>query len=629
MTGYQRTARIATLPGLPEGLAGLGGLAFLIQSWISAHTQISILDEGAYLLKGYLFATGRYWPFQDYGPWTNHMPLSFLIPGWTQVVFGPGLRTGRYSAIVLNAIMLVGVWLISRRLGNRWWAAISIWVLAINAPVIKVFSVVNSQGLVACMLVWVLVLTLGPELRVWQAVLGSMLAGLLLLTRINMAPVLPLVLVYIFWQHGKKNGLWALAAGLLTIGVGHAFFWPGIMSFWAGWVPFIQKLPFIPTTKPTGSTPVWDPTVSFKSRILSFFLGIRIHFFPVVGVLLAVSMWLPKRKWRFSWRFRAAVFLLVSFGLLFALHVWASLGKNYCVFCFPNYLMFFNILGISITSIIFGSWPEFKERFGKWILVSVMVILSLGLIYGAITGGQLDQIWLSAQIKKILSWFWHIRVPRIRSMSIEDGSVELWGLLAGKFGWVEETILDWSLLIILLVITWIVVYFLARWHYRQFGNSKGSSFTPIGSLAFIFFVLGTLLSARIGFTPQETDCGWDVISAYETGSAHLAEKIPPGSSVYWRGGKSAVPLLYLPGVEIYPPQINGAYSFRLGGNTNELARHGWWNAELDALWQQDADIILLDGHQKALENPLFDETLPTPPMLPCDNNSEIHIYLRK
>jgi hypothetical protein len=138
MSWYQCFTRIKTVPWLADILAAIGGIIYFAQSWTFAHTQVSILDEGAYLLKGYLFATGKYWPFQDYGPWTNHMPLSFLIPGWVQVLFGPGLRTGRYFAIALGAVMLIGVWLVSRRFGNRWWSAALIWFLAVNIPIIKV-----------------------------------------------------------------------------------------------------------------------------------------------------------------------------------------------------------------------------------------------------------------------------------------------------------------------------------------------------------------------------------------------------------------------------------------------------------------------------------------------------------
>ena len=77
-----------------------------------------MLDEGLYLYKGFLYASGRYWPFQDFGPWTNHMPLAFLIPGWIQRLVEPGLRTGRLYALALAALFLLAVWILARRLGG-------------------------------------------------------------------------------------------------------------------------------------------------------------------------------------------------------------------------------------------------------------------------------------------------------------------------------------------------------------------------------------------------------------------------------------------------------------------------------------------------------------------------------
>ena len=96
-------------PWLAKVLAIVGGVVYSIQSLFYARILPTILDEGAYLIKGYLFATGRYIPYGDYGPWMNHMPLSFLIPGYVQAWFGPGIRTGRYFSIVLGVLMLIGL----------------------------------------------------------------------------------------------------------------------------------------------------------------------------------------------------------------------------------------------------------------------------------------------------------------------------------------------------------------------------------------------------------------------------------------------------------------------------------------------------------------------------------------
>ena len=116
--------------GWIAGLVALaGGYYFAHQTWRYIHTLASdVLDESLYFHKGLLFALGKYQPFQDYGPLTNHMPLSFMIPGWVQEHFEAGLRTGRYYVFALGLIMLVGYWLAAYRLGGLWWAAALVWV---------------------------------------------------------------------------------------------------------------------------------------------------------------------------------------------------------------------------------------------------------------------------------------------------------------------------------------------------------------------------------------------------------------------------------------------------------------------------------------------------------------------
>ena len=211
------------------GLALLGGLAYFCLAWAKIHSLPSIIDEGLYLYKGYLFSSGAYVPFQDGGPWTNHMPLSFLIPGWVQAVFGLGLRTGRYYAIALGMLMLLGVWINTRRLGGLGWAAGAVWLIALNPFYLDVYDKAQSQVLIACLLAWVLVFTLGRGRPFWQVVLGAGLAGLTLITRINLLFLLPLVLGYIAWEHGWRTAIWAgVVSHALFAGL-HLLYWPEIL----------------------------------------------------------------------------------------------------------------------------------------------------------------------------------------------------------------------------------------------------------------------------------------------------------------------------------------------------------------------------------------------------------------
>ncbi|NJN79103.1 MAG: hypothetical protein HC797_00750 [Anaerolineales bacterium] len=62
---------------LPFAMAGLGAILYLIQAFIYAHTTVSSLDEGSYLIKGFYYLRGVYEPFEPYGPLTNKAPLPF------------------------------------------------------------------------------------------------------------------------------------------------------------------------------------------------------------------------------------------------------------------------------------------------------------------------------------------------------------------------------------------------------------------------------------------------------------------------------------------------------------------------------------------------------------------------
>ena len=58
----------------------MGLLLYLGQAARFARTGVSSLDEGAYLYKGYLYASGQYAPFEPYGPQSRIVAMSFCEP---------------------------------------------------------------------------------------------------------------------------------------------------------------------------------------------------------------------------------------------------------------------------------------------------------------------------------------------------------------------------------------------------------------------------------------------------------------------------------------------------------------------------------------------------------------------
>ena len=245
-------------------VALLGAVLALIQLYIYSRTQVSVLDEGAYLYKGFLFLHGDYSLYQDFGPWSNHMPLSFLVPGFVQYILGPGIDIGRNFSILLTMLMLLGVWVIARRFSGDWWAALAVWIFALNPAVLKIYSIAVPQSQIVFMLVWTLVLVLGKDRPLWQLFLGSFISGLMVMTRLNMLPVVTLLVLYILWQYGLKQGLISGLVSLVTILLGHALFWPEILKMWALQLPRSILPALDPYRSPADKTPIWDPEVSIR-----------------------------------------------------------------------------------------------------------------------------------------------------------------------------------------------------------------------------------------------------------------------------------------------------------------------------------------------------------------------------
>ncbi len=618
--------RTASTPWLAEILAGLGALLYVLQSAVYIHQIIPTLDEGGYLFKGYLFVTGVYKPYQDFGPLTNKMPLSFLIPGWVQAVFGPGLRSGRYFAIVLGVLMLLGLWLAARRLSGHWWAAAVVWAVAIDPILVKMYAQALSEGLVAAMLPWVFFLLLGipgSAARLWRIILGAVLLGLVVATRQNMIVMAPFVLAYIFWQYGRRAGWWGLAGFALPLLVFHAIYWPNIMQVWLAWIPR-GLLPFLDSLRPQLSgTPVWNPDTNLEGKLFSFWMAIRHHFIALVGALCTWLLWPKKTAWKSPEHFKAAVLLSVSLFVLTAAHAAAAFGADYCQSCFTIYLSFFSEIGLLLTALAFSAWEKKPGVVRQVVVLAVTLVVAVGAAYAAMA--DLDPILMNLQ------------APRIRSGQLLTGSTQLWRLLSNKFS------LTYDQLLVILPVTagllggLLMIAVALLWGRRWRSQPHSQNRAAPGSLALlILFLSGVVFSPTLVLGGGDPDpaCG-DVLAAYETAGAHLASLVPPGALVFWNGGLAPVPLLYLPGVRIFPPQLNDGYARRIGGDGQQLYQHGYWNDELAQGWLHQSDFVLVEGwrykgemHQD-ISPAEFNELPATQPLVTCKDGAQIRIFRRE
>ncbi|NMC55166.1 MAG: glycosyltransferase family 39 protein, partial [Chloroflexi bacterium] len=216
---------------------GAAVLIFFAQAFSMARSFDVTMDEGTYLLKGFLFLKGDYTPFEDYGLWTNKMPLAFYIPGLSQYLFLPGLQTGRYFSIFLSALMLLGLWLTVRRNAGQNWASLALLVFALNTGTAYYYMQAITQVITATLLVWALYFLLGEGRTRLELGLGALLMVLVVFTRQNLLTVLPFAFLFIFWQHGWRRGWPAVMAAVIVFACLHLPYWPNIAQTWLEWLP--------------------------------------------------------------------------------------------------------------------------------------------------------------------------------------------------------------------------------------------------------------------------------------------------------------------------------------------------------------------------------------------------------
>lgn len=606
-------------PYLPYLLASVGAILYLIQAFIYAHTTVSSLDEGSYLIKGMFYLTGVYAPFEPYGPLTNKAPFAFLIPGFAEYIFGAGLRTGRYFSIFLGFLTILGVWITSRRWTNAWIATFTVWVFALSPMIIKLHARAVSEVVIACMLAWICVLILDEERPLWQIILASIISAIAVLTRQNMIFILPLLIFYIFWQHGKQKGIWAFIATTFVFLLIHAYYWPRILVIWTPWLPE-SLTPFLDTFRlPNESVPVWDPNIDFSNRMNSFFQGIRYHFIPMIGSIFALICFPLRADWKVVPAIRGAVFLAVSFFVLVLMHGWAALASQYesysCVFCFSNYLTFFDPLGILFFVITIPyAWNQNPNRFAKILITLLIIIIPIGIGFSLFEQTPDSLLNLPA-------------MPRFREGQLLPDWVTFADTLKYRFDLALPQIKRILTSSIGLIIGLLIILFTFLFWRKE--KKKNFSLTLVNS----FLITGFLLSPVLHLGESKRDCEVDIIRNHEELGIYLSAIISKDSLVYWDGGNAYTPLIYVPQARIFPPQINDGYTFHIGGDPDVLYYFSHWNAELDARWKSEADIFIIEAKRyvtwKDFLNPQSFQEFAKPTHSPsCVEGAELRIFQR-
>jgi len=629
-----------------------GGWYFAHQTWGYIHTLTSdVLDESLYFQKGYMFALGKYKPFQDYGPLTNHMPLSFMIPGWVQVWFGAGLRTGRYYVFALGILIMLGYWLAAYRLGGAWWGAFVVWAVALSKFYVQIFSLGLVQGLVNVLLAWMLVFAFDQRGRWWQMALAGIFGGMLVTTRVNLLPVVAFFVLYALSLHGWRAAIAAGLASGLTIGVVHYFYWPDILKLWAYWIPE-GIIPYVDTFRSPwrqfeGITLKFFPIrelLADRSRPewsswRAFWRGMRLNFLSTYGVMAAMLLSARKRALVSRFHRSSAFFLIASYLVLLVMHMWAALTARSCTFfCFENYLVFFNLIGLLAVVASFPQWPyelPFLKEFGSLELSTLFLV---GVNYSADINYTPFKRWLLRFLKDGLPWL---------RQYIGASDVELWVILHNKFGFDYyaflnsytdyEQFLPLAEVLLLVVIGIPLVYSILSMFKFKLNN-----FGRFAALFILALGLALAPTKRLAGKTDAQDCKSDVLVTYESVGKELSEFFPSGSLVFWQVKSNSL-LLYMPDVEIFPPQLNMFFSKIEGDDFSDeeldsMERYAFWNDQLDDRWKDEADYIVVENRfyledlndwRTAVETGSFKVVLRTDPVEACRGDGSELLVLQK
>ena len=311
------------------------------------------------------------------------------------------------------------------------------------------------------------------------------------------------------------------------------------------------------------------------------------------------------------------------------LHIWAGLGfsegNGYNSFTFNTYLAFFDYLGILTFILIFPLLEKHASAVSQIAASLAVLVFAAGIGYGGF------EVFGDTLI--------NLKIPRIKTFlttgQILPG-VPLWDFLSTKYGIPLNSARFHIPEVAGLIVG--LIFLIAGIGIWKLLSQKKSAFYSYGLVVIMsFFLVGVILTPTpilgAGFT--QWNCTGNVISDYETIGRSLAQNIPPGSQVYWDGDNAVAILLYIPGISIYPQQVDGIWNYYHGGDSNALARLGSWNDELALKWRGSADAILFQqtgypAWQAYINTSKFDEInnfLKIP--LNCEPETFLRIFIQK
>ncbi|MCB2178489.1 hypothetical protein KQH61_03650 [bacterium] len=626
-------------------VAALLGFAFYLSRSIQYAQTIpsNVWDESGYVYYGWLFTSGKFAPFEDFGPWTNQMPVSYFLPGLAQMLFGVGLRSARYMSVLMGALTVLGLALAANRARSAGWAALIVWAVALNPGWVKAFSQVFSQGMVSFFFAWVIFFLVKKYPENWELFAAALLASLASMTRINVLPFTAMVVLYIWFAHGRKAGFWAILGAAIPFAAIHLLYWPDILKIWSYWIPS-QIFPpiadyrspwrevFVPDNFSWWPVSAWwnDPQHLVWRGIDALGNALRANFIAWFGVVLTLFLFPAQRDWKSRQDRELTIFFIISFFIMLAFHLWAALGANSCFFsCLPGYFMFFNLLGIFAVVMSAPSWKKRTKVLPYLIFLALCVLTLVAFEFQNQNDFRDLRYTIVADV---------LNGDPAKLQNNDTAATEptgaFWDFLQEKTGFDSYRWLRflWLNEFFTRVLWWIIpltIVVLLPWGSYKLLHALGADPGAYRSFNLAFLLVFGAIFAGIQLFGQSLDvttCDANIIDRQEEIGTLLAETIPAEAQIFW-DVKSDIPLLYMDYTLPYMPQSHFRFTY-LGDQPADqdlMQKYGWWNYDLGQEWITQSDYVVTEnrlydglwGWESLVEAGEFDIVLVTDPLDTC------------
>ncbi len=352
------------------------GLALAAVLYALAQRMVTWTDESAYVHLGYLTAGGQISLFQDELT-GSRMPLPFWVLGASQRLWGRSLLAARLTALGIGLVALVLTALIARRLAGDLAGLLAVLFFATQGVLVGYFATGTYHSLAAAILLGGLALIIGVR-RPWGPALGMVVLSLLFLTRTNLWPIIPGVLLLLLWQARTVRERLGLVAAAAAVPL--AFFLSDVRHLKIlAYVPVIGRL-VRSLGYPAGFALVDVPEPVLWDRLWAFVrLGRMYEFWALAALLLCLIVAIPRLGGRTAggilidrWTAWLAV-LLVYIGVWQVLILWKF--PKAIVGWFPSFAPLCAVLlGVGFARLL--SLPDLGRR-ARLITAAALVVLLL------------------------------------------------------------------------------------------------------------------------------------------------------------------------------------------------------------------------------------------------------------